>query len=175
MAAASAHRRAVILENIPQVRDIETTRKTASRHGAESNWGTAEHCIAHHLRPQSASPEASYELVKQMRASSLVLGPLGSPLRPGLVSLSPAAAPSARGPSISISRDWKQLGAKNHPGSRIRGATADRLREAKSYSKRSRLPGLKICSWPPPSPTGETVLQNCAREPEVADTRQLAE
>src|SRR5216683_4146332 len=66
-----------ILENIPQVRDIETTRKLLAEMGAEVElgYGRAQHRTTICCR-NLASPEASYELVKTMRASTLVLGPL---------------------------------------------------------------------------------------------------
>src|ERR1035441_9892287 len=77
MAAALLTDEPVILENIPQVRDIETTRKLLAAMGAEVELGYGR---AHHrtavCAKNLASPEASYELVKTMRASTLVLGPL---------------------------------------------------------------------------------------------------
>src|SRR5258708_2050102 len=77
MAAALLTDEPVILENIPQVRDIETTRKLLAAMGAEVElgYGRAHHRTTICARALS-SPEASYELVKTMRASTLVLGPL---------------------------------------------------------------------------------------------------
>ena len=77
MAAALLTDEPVILENIPQVRDIETTRRLLSAMGAEVElgYGRAQHRTT--ICAQTlAAPEASYELVKTMRASTLVLGPL---------------------------------------------------------------------------------------------------
>src|SRR5260221_2019579 len=77
MAAALLTEDPVILENIPQVRDIETTRKLLAAMGAEVQlgYGRAQHRTTISCRNLSA-PEASYELVKTMRASTLVLRPL---------------------------------------------------------------------------------------------------
>src|SRR5438270_906530 len=77
MAAALLTEDTVILENIPQVRDIETTRRLLSAMGAEVElgYGRAHHRTTIQTR-NLAAPEASYELVKTMRASTLVLGPL---------------------------------------------------------------------------------------------------
>src|SRR5690242_5702411 len=77
MAAALLTEDTVTLENIPQVRDIETTRRLLSAMGAEVElgYGRAHHRTTIQAR-KLASPEASYELVKTMRASTLVLGPL---------------------------------------------------------------------------------------------------
>ena len=77
MAAAILTEDEVILENIPQVRDIETERKLLASMGAEVElgYGRAQHRT--HIRCAVLSdPVAKYEIVKTMRASSLVLGPL---------------------------------------------------------------------------------------------------
>src|SRR3979490_3545524 len=67
----------VVLENIPQVRDIETERKLLVSMGAEVElgYGRAQHRTSISCRLLS-DPVAKYEIVKTMRASSLVLGPL---------------------------------------------------------------------------------------------------
>src|SRR5207237_6880764 len=77
MAAALLTEEPVILENIPQVRDIETTRQLLAAMGAEVElgYGRAQHRTTLCCR-NLTSPEASYELVKTMRASTLVLGPV---------------------------------------------------------------------------------------------------
>src|ERR1700689_5689097 len=77
MAAALLTDEPVILDNIPQVRDIETTRKLLAAMGAEVElgYGRAQHRTTISCR-NLTSPVAKYEIVKTMRASSLVLGPL---------------------------------------------------------------------------------------------------
>ena len=105
MAAALLTDETVILENIPQVRDIETERRLLAAMGAEVElgYGRAHHRTTICAARLSTHPEASYELVKTMRASSLVLGPLVA--RAALrASPFPAAAPSARGRSICTSK-----------------------------------------------------------------------
>jgi UDP-N-acetylglucosamine 1-carboxyvinyltransferase len=71
MAAAILTEEEVILENIPQVRDIETERKLLSSMGAEVElgYGRAQHRTTINCRVLS-EPEARYEIVKTMRASS---------------------------------------------------------------------------------------------------------
>jgi UDP-N-acetylglucosamine 1-carboxyvinyltransferase len=92
MAAALLTDEPVILENIPQVRDIETTRKLLAAMGAEVElgYGRAHHRTTICARTLNA-PEASYELVKTMRSSTLVC---------------PEGAPSVPAPSICISKVW---------------------------------------------------------------------
>ena len=77
MAAAILTEDEVILENIPQVRDIETERRLLVSMGAEVElgYGRAQHRTKICCKVLS-DPEAKYEIVKTMRASSLVLGPL---------------------------------------------------------------------------------------------------
>ena len=107
MAAALLTKDTVILENIPQVRDIVTERNLLSAMGAEVElgYGRAQHRTTISCR-NLVNAGASYDLVKTMRASTLVLGPLVARLGHARVSL-PADAPSALVPSISTSRDSK--------------------------------------------------------------------
>ena len=79
MAAAILTEDEVTLENIPHVHDIETERRLLASMGAEVELGdgNAEHGTTISCRCRTLSdPEAKYEIVKTMRASSLVLGPL---------------------------------------------------------------------------------------------------
>src|SRR5437660_10771625 len=77
MAAAILTEEPVILENIPQVRDIETTRKLLAEMGAEVElgYGRAQHRTTICCR-NLPSPEASYDVVTSMRVSTLRLGRL---------------------------------------------------------------------------------------------------
>src|SRR5271157_1050986 len=77
MAAAILTEEEVTLDNIPQVRDISTERKLLVSMGAEVELGQgpARHKTTISCRKLS-DPVAQYEIVKTMRASSLVLGPL---------------------------------------------------------------------------------------------------
>src|SRR5260370_15696489 len=77
MAAAILTEDEVILENMPQVRDSETERKLLTSMGAEVELGYGR--AQHRTRIKCgilSDPVAKYEIVKTMRASSLVLGPL---------------------------------------------------------------------------------------------------
>src|ERR1700751_4985683 len=111
MAAALLTEEPVVLENIPQVRDIETTRKLLSAMGAEVELGDGR---AQHRPPicsrNLASPEASYELVKPMRASTLVLGPLVARCGTARVSLPGGCAIGARPIDLHI-KGLAELGA----------------------------------------------------------------
>src|SRR5881394_3021301 len=111
MAAALLTEDTVILENIPQVRDIETTRRLLSAMGAEVElgYGRAHHRTSICCR-KLTSPEASYELVKTMRASTLVLGPLVARCGRARVSLPGGCAIGTRPVDLHL-KGLERLGA----------------------------------------------------------------
>ncbi len=89
------------LDNVPDLRDIGTTLTLLQRMGVRAERGNENRVTLQ--ADQVSSQEAPYELVKTMRASILVLGPLVS-AAPG--SACRAAAPSASGRWTSTSRAW---------------------------------------------------------------------
>src|SRR6266700_8092560 len=130
MAAALLTDEPVILENIPQVRDIHTTRNLLAAMGAdvELGYGRAQHRTTIHCA-KLASPEASYELVKTMRASTLVLGPLVARCGRARVSLPGGCAIGAR-PIDQHLKGLKAMGAKIELSHGYVTARARRLRGA---------------------------------------------
>jgi UDP-N-acetylglucosamine 1-carboxyvinyltransferase len=173
MAAALLTDEPVILENIPQVRDIETTRSLLAAMGAEIElgYGRAHHRTTICVR-NLTSPEASYELVKQMRASSLVLGPLVTRCGRARVSLPGGCAIGARPIDLHI-KGLEQLGAKITQDHGYIEATADRLRGGDIVFDKITVTGTEDLLMAATLADGETVLQNCAREPEVTDLADL--
>jgi UDP-N-acetylglucosamine 1-carboxyvinyltransferase len=178
MAAALLTDEPVILENIPQVRDIETTRKLLAAMGAEVELGYGR---AHHrttiCAQTLAAPEASYELVKTMRASTLVLGALVARCGHARVSLPGGCAIGARPIDLHI-KGLERLGAKITQEHGYVEATADplkgdRLRGAEIVFDRITVTGTEDLLMAATLAEGETVMQNCAREPEVADLAVL--
>src|SRR5256712_5825127 len=128
MAAAILTDEPVILENIPQVRDIQTTRNLLAAMGAdvELGYGRAQHRTTLHCKTL-ASPEASYELVKTMRASTLVLGPLIARCGRARVSLPGGCAIGARPIDLHI-KGLEKLGATIDQEHGYIEARAERLR-----------------------------------------------
>jgi UDP-N-acetylglucosamine 1-carboxyvinyltransferase len=173
MAAALLTEDTVTLENIPQVRDIETTRKLLAAMGAEVELGYGR---AHHRTTIScrtlASPEASYELVKTMRASTLVLGPLVARCGRARVSLPGGCAIGARPIDLHI-KGLERLGAKITQDHGYVEASAERLRGAEIVFDKITVTGTEDLLMAATLADGETVMQNCAREPEVADLADL--
>jgi UDP-N-acetylglucosamine 1-carboxyvinyltransferase len=173
MAAALLTDEPVILENIPQVRDIETTRKLLAAMGAEVElgYGRAQHRTTICCR-NLAAPEASYELVKTMRASTLVLGPLVARCGRARVSLPGGCAIGARPIDLHI-KGLERLGAAISQEHGYVEATADRLRGAEIVFDKITVTGTEDLLMAAVLAEGETVMLNCAREPEVADLAAL--
>ncbi|HTU40060.1 MAG TPA: UDP-N-acetylglucosamine 1-carboxyvinyltransferase [Candidatus Aquilonibacter sp.] len=173
MAAALLTDEPVILENIPQVRDIETTRKLLAAMGAEVElgYGRAHHRTTIHAK-NLAAPEASYELVKTMRASTLVLGPLVARCGRARVSLPGGCAIGQRPIDLHI-KGLERLGAKITQEHGYVEATADRLKGAEILFDKITVTGTEDLLMAATLAEGETILQNAAREPEVTDLAAL--
>jgi UDP-N-acetylglucosamine 1-carboxyvinyltransferase len=173
MAAALLTEEPVVLENIPQVRDIETTRKLLAAMGAdvELGYGRAQHRTTICCR-NLASPEASYELVKTMRASTLVLGPLVARCGRARVSLPGGCAIGARPIDLHI-KGLERLGAQITQEHGYVEASAKRLRGAEIVFDKITVTGTEDLLMAAALAEGETIMQNCAREPEVADLADL--
>jgi UDP-N-acetylglucosamine 1-carboxyvinyltransferase len=173
MAAALLTEEPVILENIPQVRDIETTRKLLAKMGAEVElgYGRAQHRSTICCRALT-TPEASYELVKTMRASTLVLGPLVARCGRARVSLPGGCAIGARPIDLHI-KGLERLGAVIKQEHGYVDACAKRLRGAEIPFDKITVTGTEDLLMAATLAEGETVMRNCAREPEVADLADL--
>src|SRR6202161_1801952 len=173
MAAALLTDQPVILENIPQVRDIQPPRNLLAAMGAEVElgYGRAQHRSTIHCA-NLAAPEASYELVKTMRASTLVLGPLVARCGHARVSLPGGCAIGARPIDLHI-KGLELLGAKITQEHGYIEASTDRLKGTEIVFDKITATATEA---PPMAATlaeGQTILQNCAREPEVADLAAL--
>ncbi len=173
MAAALLTDEPVILENIPQVRDIETERKLLAAMGAEVElgYGRAQHRTTICCR-DLVNPEASYELVKTMRASTLVLGPLLARMGEARVSLPGGCAIGARPINLHL-KGLEKLGATITQEHGYIQARATRLKGARVIFEKITVTGTEDLLMAATLAEGETVLENCAREPEVVDLAAL--
>jgi UDP-N-acetylglucosamine 1-carboxyvinyltransferase len=173
MAAALLTEEPVILENIPQVRDIETERKLLAAMGAEVElgYGRAQHRTTICCR-DLVNPEASYELVKTMRASTLVLGPLVARMKTARVSLPGGCAIGARPIDLHL-KGLEKLGAKITQEHGYIEARAERLKGGRIVFEKITVTGTEDLLMAATLADGETLLENCAREPEVVDLAVL--
>ena len=173
MAAAILTEQEVTLENIPQVRDIETERKLLVAMGAEVELGTgsADHRTRINFRTLS-NPEAKYEIVKTMRASSLVLGPLVARAGIARVAMPGGCAIGGRPIDLHI-KGLEKMGATIAQEHGYLEARADRLKGAHIVFDKITVTGTEDLLMAAVLAEGETLMENCAREPEVCDLAAL--
>jgi UDP-N-acetylglucosamine 1-carboxyvinyltransferase len=173
MAAAILTDEPVILENIPDVRDIQTERNLLVSMGAdvELGYGRAHHRTTICCR-NLVNPEAAYELVKTMRASTLVLGPLVARMKRARVSLPGGCAIGARPIDLHI-KGLEQLGATITQEHGYIEAAAERLRGGHIVFDKITVTGTEDLMMAATLAEGETVMENCAREPEISDLAAL--
>jgi UDP-N-acetylglucosamine 1-carboxyvinyltransferase len=173
MAAAILTEDEVTLENIPQVRDIETQRRLLASMGAEVElgYGRAQHRTTICCRTLS-DPEAKYEIVKTMRASTLVLGPLVARTGMARVAMPGGCAIGGRPIDLHI-KGLEKMGAAITQEHGYVEARADRLQGAHVVFDRITVTGTEDLLMAAALADGETLMENCAREPEVADLAAL--
>ncbi|HLY19684.1 MAG TPA: UDP-N-acetylglucosamine 1-carboxyvinyltransferase [Bryobacteraceae bacterium] len=166
LAAALLTDEPVTLRRVPRVRDIRTIERLLVDIGTQIT--VEDHAVRLHT-PRIVSSEAPYELVKTMRASSLVLGPLVARTARARVSLPGGCAIGARPINLHL------LGLE-HLGARIRQAhgyieaeAPDGLRGAVIHFDRITVTGTEDLIMAAVLASGDTMLRNAAREPEVTD------
>jgi UDP-N-acetylglucosamine 1-carboxyvinyltransferase len=173
MAAALLTEHRVVLRNVPRVRDIGTLRSVLDELGVDSTVVHEEHGNRVEIEArQLLNPTAPYELVKQMRASVLVLGPLVARFGRARVSLPGGCAIGARPIDLHL-KGLEQLGAVISMDHGYVDARADRLRGASFCFDTISVTGTENLMMAATLAEGETVLENAAREPEVQDLAAL--
>jgi UDP-N-acetylglucosamine 1-carboxyvinyltransferase len=169
MAAAILTEDEVTLENIPQVQDIETERKLLASMGAEVElgYGRAQHRTTISCRTLS-DPVAKYEIVKTMRASSLVLGPLIARCGMARVAMPGGCAIGGRPIDLHL-KGLEKMGAIITQEHGYLEARAERLKGAHIVFDKITVTGTEDLLMAAVLADGETLFENCAREPEVTD------
>lgn len=154
-----------VIGRVPLLRDIETTFKLLEYHGKKVSFSKGVARIAPHKKLVT---EAPYDLVKQMRASVLVAGPLLARFHKASVPLPGGCAIGMRPIDIHITA-LARLGAKidNANGNLL--LSADKLRGARirfPFPSVGATENLMMCAALVP---GVTILENVAMEPEIDD------
>src|SRR5580692_11847720 len=171
MAAAILTEDEVTLENIPQVRDIETERRLLASMGAsvELREGELKDRTTISCRTLS-DPVARYEIVKTMRASSLVLGPLIARAGVARVAMPGGCAIGGRPIDLHI-KGLEKMGAVIEQEHGYLEARAPRggLRGAHIIFDKITVTGIEDLLMAAVLADGDTLMENCAREPEVTD------
>jgi UDP-N-acetylglucosamine 1-carboxyvinyltransferase len=160
----------VVLTNVPEVRDIRTMGRVLSALGAAVEFrvgGTVEVRAA-----DITSVEAPYDLVKTMRASVLVLGPLLAREGRARVSLPGGCAIGARPVNLHL-QALSKMGAQIQVEHGYVEARAERLRGAEISFETVSVTGTENVLMAATRAEGETVIHNAASEPEIADLAAL--
>ncbi len=160
----------LIIRNVPALADIRTLAKLISGMGA--TFSRNEEGIVIINAGGVTLPEAPYELVKTMRASILVLGPLLARFGHAKVSL-PGGCAIGQRPVDQHIKGLQQMGAEISVQGGYIHARATRLQGARIRSDMITVTGTEQLMMAATLAQGETVLENAAREPEVVDTAGL--
>ena len=173
MTAALLTDQRVILHNVPRVRDISTLRSLLEDLGVDSSVTHEAHGNRIEIEArQLLNPVAPYELVKQMRASVLVLGPLVARFGQARVSLPGGCAIGVRPINLHL-KGLEKLGASISFDHGYVNARADGLRGTDFYFDTISVTGTENLMMAATLAEGVTVLENAAREPEVQDLADL--
>jgi UDP-N-acetylglucosamine 1-carboxyvinyltransferase len=160
----------VTLSRVPLVRDISTMEKLLGHLGVSSQrQGSSVHLLPI-TKPQV--DDAPYELVKTMRASVLVLGPLLARLGHARVSLPGGCAIGER-PIDQHLAGLEALGAKVVLDHGYVTVTAKRLKGARYRFGMPTVTGTENLLMAATLAQGTTILENCAQEPEIRDLAAL--
>ncbi|MCJ7558061.1 MAG: UDP-N-acetylglucosamine 1-carboxyvinyltransferase [Gammaproteobacteria bacterium] len=156
----------VLLRNIPHLRDVTTTIELLSRMGVEV---TVHDQLGIEVDASGVDKlEAPYELVKTMRASILVLGPLLARYGRADVSLPGGCAIGARPVDLHVA-GLREMGAEIQIDNGYIRARARRLRGARLVLDTVTVTGTENLLMAATLADGQTTIENAAREPEVVD------
>ncbi len=167
----------ITLRNVPDLQDVRTMLKLLQEIGVTVSFPDANsrnHVVLNAANIQSS--EATYEMVKTMRASILVLGPLLARMHSAKVSLPGGCAIGAR-PVDQHIKGLKAMGAiikiKNgYIQAETKSATS-RLQGVSILTDMITVTGTENLLMAATLASGTTILENAAREPEVGDLAEL--
>jgi len=153
------------ISRVPDLRDVKTMGRLLANMGAEFYYEPHRAIIK---TDRIKNFEAPYELVKEMRASVLVLGPMVARFGRARVSLPGGCAIGARPINLHL-MGLEKMGAKIELEAGYVKATAKRLKGTTIYFDTSTVTGTENLMMAATLAKGSTVLENAAREPEVVD------
>src|SRR5271166_7055386 len=160
----------VVLKRIPDVRDIGTMQELLEYTGASIERGAGRTTVR---APHLDRPEAPYDVVKTMRASSLVLGPLVARCGRARVSMPGGCAIGARPINLHVSA-LEQLGASiSQTHGYVEAVAPNGLKGTTVHFDRITVTGTEDVLMAAVLARGETLIRNAAREPEVQDLAAL--
>lgn len=170
MAASLLSADALVLENVPELADVTTIAQLLERLGAECSRAPDGSTRIQASRVKGH--EAPYELVSTMRASVLVLGPLLA--RTGLARVAlPGGCAIGLRPIDQHLKGLRRLGADIAVESGVVETRASRLKGCRITMDLVTVTGTENLMMAAVLAEGTTVIENAAREPEVADLARL--
>ena len=166
----------VTLRNVPRLQDVSTARKLLHSMGATTAQAEATPDVIVLNAGQVASFEAPYDLVKTMRASILVLGPLLARFGQARVSL-PGGCEIGLRPVDQHIKGLQAMGAEISVEHGYIVAKADRsrggLKGARITTDMVTVTGTENLLMAATLAEGETILENAAQEPEIPDLAEM--
>jgi UDP-N-acetylglucosamine 1-carboxyvinyltransferase len=166
----------VTLHNVPKLQDVATALKLIRNMGVAVNWGaeTDGGRIDEVVIDAAGltTPEAPYELVKTMRASIMVLGPLLARFGEATVSLPGGCAIGSR-PVDQHIKGLQAMGADIRVEHGYILAKARKLKGARITTDMVTVTGTENLLMAATLAEGETILENAAQEPEIPDLAEL--
>ncbi|WP_071057741.1 UDP-N-acetylglucosamine 1-carboxyvinyltransferase [Pelistega sp. MC2] len=160
----------IILRNVPDLNDVKTTIRVLEQLGVKVEWLEPE--VVRLQADNIISYEAPYELVKTMRASILVLGPLLTRFGQAKVSL-PGGCAIGQRPVDQHIKGLEALSADIKVEHGFVVAKAERLQGASIRTDMVTVGGTEQFLMSAALAKGTTILENAAREPEVVDLAEL--
>ncbi|MFA5597185.1 MAG: UDP-N-acetylglucosamine 1-carboxyvinyltransferase [Pusillimonas sp.] len=158
------------LTNVPSLKDISTTLKLLAQMGVQNQWGNPAELTLNAANVTSL--EAPYELVKTMRASILVLGPLLARFGEARVSL-PGGCAIGQRPVDQHIKGLTAMGADIRIEHGFVIARAKRLKGTTIRTDMVTVTGTENLLMAAALAEGRTILENAAREPEITDLAEL--
>ncbi len=162
------------LSRVPRLRDIHSFCNLLEHLGATCRWDESEAAVLHIDTTHVKGWKAPYDLVRKMRASVLVLGPLLARMGRAKVSLPGGCAIGARPIDLHL-KGLRALGAEMELRDGYVEATALRLSGTAYYFDVPTVTGTENLMMAAALAQGETLLENVAREPEIVALGKMLE
>jgi len=169
MAASLLSGRRTVLHNVPRLKDVDTMKEIMEGMGAKVKRDGDSFLID---TSDIYSIEASYELVRKMRASILLLGPLLARYGRARISLPGGCAIGERPVNLHLSA-LSSMGAEISLENGYINARAERLKGAEIFFDIPTVTGTENVMMAACLAEGKTVIKNAAKEPEIVDLANM--
>jgi len=160
----------VTIRNVPRLRDVRTAAELLAGIGVETRWTGENELVLHAAKV--TGHEAPYDLVKTMRASFFVMGPLLARTGRARVSTPGGCAIGARPVNLHIT-GIRALGARVQLRGGYVEAHGDRMRGAQIWLDNPSVGATENIMMAAVCAKGRTLIENAAREPEVQDLARM--